>query len=486
MVFEIAQHPFRSPLYSALEETTSVAECLLLLFGILAITGGGDFIAGGSSSSTGTTSSSDTDSGEKVVDAANGLAWATIIFSLIAVVFVMMTDFSFNSRSRLYKLRKEKGIVLSEGFFDVRIARGVMLDYISQATAEQIAQFQALEKMLLKKLMKSVMRSSATTDQYQALLAAEPYLLELLVNASANPSTSLAIKDVPFSGLIDKLQALESEHMTGPMPGSFLFTDIMIGPLIRWIIEVATQTEAQLFKGVVDDVVAFHTVREKNAGMCTYVSSFLHYVTMLVDERGRNAKAFEPRTNNKDNGKSEVRTSKETNPPSPNSKRAMLRDMKINRTSVTRAELDIAGFDFAESVSMLQYLAKQISCQTVLLAPVGSDGVISGQIASSNADVSPSTIDGVVECVSTKMPVGFNQSGAALLVPIKDDSDAVIGIIQCLDKVSVISSRMGIPFTKSDAIVAEVCGAIALESGSMRQGAKMAYSANATSCSNAA
>jgi hypothetical protein len=472
MIFEVGTHPFRSPLYSALEEATSVAECLLLLFGILAITGGGDFISGGASGAT--TTSTDADEGDKVVDAANGLAWAVIIISLIAVLFVMATDVAFNSRFRLRKLRKEKGLVLSEGFFDLRIANGVLLDYIAQASADEIAKFHVLEKKLLKKLMSSELRSSVTTDNYQALLTTQPYLLELLVNAMVTKDdTSDDIKHVPFSELVEKLQSLESGHTNGPIPGAFLFTDIMIGPLIRWVVDLASYEEACLFKSVIDSVIAFHIQREASAGMMSVVASFLQSLTMLVDERARSIKAFAPRKVMAATEGS-FKKGKEVEPASPASKQSALHEMKINRTSMTRAEL--AGTDdISGSAGMLQYLAKQVSCKTVLLASVKADGTISKDILSNDPEAVLS-LDGFDACVQAKEPIGLEVHGASLIVPIKN-GDVVVGVIHCLEKISPISDRTGVPFSKSDATVAEVCGGIALTHGGTSSKADLTYTA---------
>jgi len=231
-------------------------------------------------------------------------------------------------------------------------------------------------------------------------------------------------------------------------------------------VDQANYEEACLFKSVIDSVIDFHIKREADGGMGHNMATFLQSLTMLADERVRSKKAFTPRKvmaaewGSFKKGKEE--TGDAENPSSPTSKRSALQDMKINRQSMTRAELS-SNSDLSASAGMMQYLAKQLSCKVVLLATVKADGTISYDDILSTSPEGVPTTDGFDACVKSKAPMGVQENGASLVVPIKSgDGDVVIGVVQCINKVSITSGRSGIPFTKSDTTVAEVCGAIAL------------------------
>eukprot|EP00966_Prymnesium_polylepis_P062218 1443536-Prymnesium_polylepis.1 len=124
---EFYYHPFRSKLYDYLEEFTSFTEFMILLLGLM-LTAEPD-----------------------PKDWIEPIAWVFVIISFILIIFSLVVDIYHHvSVYRNQLLRERLNIVLSPAIFRLEFAQNLLVNYLKQASEEQLEHFRMVESGVIR------------------------------------------------------------------------------------------------------------------------------------------------------------------------------------------------------------------------------------------------------------------------------------------------------------------------------------------------
>jgi len=378
---EFYYHPFRSKLYDYLEEFTSFTEFMILLLGLM-LTAEPD-----------------------PKDWIEPIAWVFVIISFILIIFSLVVDIYHHvSVYRNQLLRERLNIVLSPAIFRLEFAQNLLVNYLKQASEEQLEHFRMVESGVIRHTIeKRGLLGHREMVMWSSLAATEPGLINWLAKEEFNLPANLPVGEAA-KGTRPKNPAKlyingAIEKQTQELYPYFIFNKMAGGAVLSFLSDIATAAELNAVRSLFTSLTEFYYKQQAK------LKTLNGRIGLLL------LHSYFDKSTIKDNEEWEIHV-KEMEGQTADIKAPRLAAGRARSQSVKSYEIrksDGAADGPQQIEGLLMQLASEIPCEAVALIPVKGNSILTEPVYAFSIETSSAIVARDIHPLDISMEPGTPQ-----------------------------------------------------------------------------